>query len=71
MVCYLEGITAAGQRPDSHRDFAAFSGPQQRGSDEYKGLKLEAWSLGSHPRQSSNRKPKISEEDASHHMAPP
>jgi hypothetical protein len=24
-----EGITAAGQRPDSHRDFAAFSGPQK------------------------------------------
>jgi hypothetical protein len=27
----LEGITAAGQRPDSHRDFAAFSGPQKEG----------------------------------------
>jgi hypothetical protein len=32
-----EGITAAGQRPDSHRDFAAFSGPQTRGFDEYIG----------------------------------
>ena len=32
-----EGITAAGQRPDSHRDFAAFSGPQMRGVDEYIG----------------------------------
>ena len=33
-----EGITAAGQRPDSHRDFAAFSGPQslREGRGEYR-----------------------------------
>ena len=37
-----EGITAAGQRPDSHRDFAAFSGPQKRGGDEYIGAQ-EWW----------------------------
>ncbi len=31
------GITAAGQRPDSHRDFAAFSGPlNKRGVGEYR-----------------------------------